>query len=159
MTTESDWQKEIRALLSSCRIGFLATQGKESPETSMAPYALYHDSVLLHLSRLARHTANVQAHPMSGFMICAPESSMDSPLALPRLSLQGNISPVPIEEQIPAQKAYLRAIAEAKPLFDFADFQLFRLKVVNIRWVGGFGSARDIPLNAWGKITTSGEGN
>jgi len=159
MTTEADWQKEIRALLDNCRIGFLATQGKEGPETSMAPYALYHDSVLLHLSRLARHTANIQAHPMSGFMVCAPEPSMASPLALPRLSLQGNINPVPSEEQIPAQKIYLRAIAEARPLFDFADFQLFRLEVINIRWVGGFGSARDIPLSAWRKTTTSGEEN
>jgi len=159
MTSESDWLKEIRALLGSCRIGFLATQGKTGAESSMAPYALHGENVLLHLSRLARHTANIQTHPMSGFMICAPESSMDSPLALPRLSLQGSISPVPNEALISAQKAYLSAIAEAEPLFDFADFQLFRLEVANIRWVGGFGSARDIPLNTWRKITTSGKEN
>jgi len=159
MTIESGWQKDIRALLASCRIGFLATQGKVGAESSMAPYALYHDNVLLHLSRLARHTANIQAHPMSGFMICSPESSMDSPLSLPRLSLQGNIDPIANEDLVSARKAYLHAVAEAAPLFEFADFQLFRLKVVNIRWVGGFGSARDIPHSAWRKITTLVEGN
>jgi hypothetical protein len=125
----------------------------------MAPYALHGENVLLHLSRLARHTINIQAHPMSGFMICAPESSMDSVLALPRLSLQGSITPVPIEALISAQKAYLHAIEEAEALFDFADFQLFHLEVTNIRWVGGFGSARDIPLSAWRKITTTGQEN
>lgn len=157
--SNTDWQQEIIELLSSCRIGFLATLGKEGPETSMAPFAMHKDCPLLHLSRLARHTGNIKAHPLAGFMICAPETSMSSPLALPRLSLQGGLAPIAASELEAARKVYLQAITEAAPLFDFADFRLFRLEVTHIRWIGGFGSARDISLNAWRKITTFGEEN
>jgi heme iron utilization protein len=155
MTTESDWQKEIRALLGSCRIGFLATQGKVGPESSMAPYALYGENVLLHLSRLARHTANVEVHSTAGFMICTPETVADSPLALPRLSLQGSVVPVTADERVSAKQFYLHQIPDAEALFSFADFCLYRLAPEHIHWVGGFGSARNISLAAWKKITAS----
>ena len=155
MTDASDQHKEIRALLGRCRVGFLATQGKAGPESSMAPYALHGESVLLHLSRLARHTANISSHPSAGFMICTPETALDSPLALPRLSLQGNVVPVPADELASAKQAYLHNIPDAEPLFDFADFCLYRLAPEHIHWVGGFGSARNIPLAIWKKITAS----
>ena len=118
MTSASDPQKEIRTLLGSCRIGFLATQGKAGPESSMAPYALHGESVLLHLSKLARHTANIEAHSTAGFMICTPETAIDSPLALPRLSLQGHVVPVPADEMVLAKQAYLHNIPDAPCSFD-----------------------------------------
>jgi len=153
MTSEPDPHKEIRALLGSCRIGFLATQGKAGPESSMAPYALHGESALLHLSRLARHTANIAAHCTAGFMICSPETAEDSPLALPRLSLQGKVIPVPADALASAKTAYLHNIPDAEPLFDFADFCLYRLVPEYIHWVGGFGSARSISPATWKKIT------
>ena len=149
MTTESDLQKEIRTLLRSCRIGFIATQGKAGPESSMAPYALHGESVLLHLSRLARHTANISEHPSAGFMICTPEKAAASPLALPRLSLQGSVVPVPVDELASAKQTYLHNIPDAEPLFGFADFCLYRLAPEYIHWVGGFGSARSISPATW----------
>jgi len=153
--SEMDWKQEIGVLLGRCRIGFLATHGDASPESSMAPFALYHGCVLLHLSRLARHTANIAAHPTVGFMICTPETTMDSALALPRLSLQGSMIPVPAEELAPARQAYLHNIADAEPLFGFADFRLYRLDPTHIHWVGGFGSARSISPALWHEITAS----
>jgi len=151
-----DWQQGIHDLLGTCRIGFLSTQGKHGPETSMAPFALYQDSILLHLSSLARHTANLAAHPAAGFMICTPETATPSPLALPRLSLQGEVSPLADAEREQAKAAYLGKLPEAEALFGFADFRLYRLSPAHIHWVGGFGSAREIPLSAWRKIAPPG---
>ncbi|MES0372291.1 MAG: pyridoxamine 5'-phosphate oxidase family protein, partial [Mariprofundaceae bacterium] len=73
------WESEITTLLSGCRIGFLATQGKLGPETSMAPYAIHQGHILLHLSKLAKHTANIADHPKVGLMLCTPETAADSP--------------------------------------------------------------------------------
>ncbi|HCS13244.1 MAG: hypothetical protein COS82_03405 [Zetaproteobacteria bacterium CG06_land_8_20_14_3_00_59_53] len=152
MPETPDQYDAIHTLLTISRIGFLATGGKEGPETSMAPYALYEGDILLHLSSLARHTANITAQPAAGFMICTPETAMDSPLALPRLSLHGPVSPVAEDTLAPAKASYLQAIPEAAALFDFADFRLYRLNPRQVHWIGGFGSARQIPLEAWRKI-------
>ncbi|MDQ6965888.1 MAG: pyridoxamine 5'-phosphate oxidase family protein [Mariprofundaceae bacterium] len=147
----NDWEQDIFLLLRDYRIGFLSTQGKYGPETSMAPFALYEDSILLHLSTLARHTANLAAHPAAGFMICTPETSMESPLALPRLSIQGVVSPLADDALATAKESYLQAVPEAGVLFGFADFRLYALIPAHLHWVGGFGSAREISLAAWRK--------
>jgi len=152
--SRDEWQHQLADLLGHCRIGFLATQGRDGPESSMAPYALHDGGILLHLSRLARHTANIAEHASAGFMICTPETSMASPLALPRLSLQGSMTPVPPDGLDVARQAYLQVIADAGPLFGFADFGLYHLDPARIHWVGGFGKARDISRAAWQNICT-----
>ncbi|MDQ6971958.1 MAG: pyridoxamine 5'-phosphate oxidase family protein [Mariprofundaceae bacterium] len=146
-------EQAISTLLATCRIGFLATQGPNGPETSMAPYALCAGDVLLHLSALAPHNRHIRAHASAGFMICTPQSAMDSPLALPRLALQGGVTSVPDAGLRTARQTYLTAIPEAEELFSFADFTLFRLRPERIRWVGGFGSARDISPDEWRRIS------
>jgi len=152
----NDWQQDVLNLLITCRIGFLSTQGKHGPESSMAPFVLHGDSILLHLSALARHTTNLSAHPAAGLMICTPETAMASPLALPRLSLQGDVCPLADAQREQARSAYLEKLPEAEALFSFADFRLYRLSPAHIHWVGGFGSAREIPLSAWKKLCPEG---
>jgi len=151
----SAYKSEIISLLNQSRVGFLATTGKDGPESSMAPYAVYHGDILLHLSGLARHTENINSHPKVGFMICTPETMADSSLALPRLSLQGDVTPVSAEQLQKARQAYLNAIPDAELLFKFPDFRLFKLSVSNIHWVGGFGSARKIAVNDWHSLLNS----
>lgn len=143
------YASEIRALLLTCRIGSLATIGKNGPEASMAPYAIDQGHIILHLSKLARHTGNIADHPEAGFMICMPEASADSPLSLPRLSLQGNVVAVPEDECDTIKSIYIETIPDAEPLFQFSDFRLFKLTPSFIYWVGGFGSAKSIALHEW----------
>jgi len=146
-----NWKVSVRRLLEKSAVGFLATQGEFSPETSMTPFAMDRGDVLLHLSNLARHTKNVQRQAQVGFMVCTPESEADSPLALPRISFQGCVALVPEAEQEAAKAIYLARIPEAGPLFEFNDFSLFQLCVTKVFWVGGFGSARKIGLKTWRK--------
>jgi len=153
------YKSEIISLLNQSRVGFLATTGKDGPESSLASYAIHHGNILLHLSSLARHTGNITSHPKVGFMICTPETMAESPLALPRLSLQGDISTMTGETLESAIEAYLKAIPEARPLFGFPDFTLFKLSVSDIHWVGGFGSARKIAVNGWYTLLNSGAGS
>ncbi len=143
------WQQDIQQLLHNTTIASLATQGAQAPECSMAPYALFEGDVLLHLSALARHTNNIALSSQVGLMICTPETTQSSPLALPRISLQGTIKSVAKDDFQRAKAAYLKHIPDAEPLFSFADFSLYRISVESIHWVGGFGSARKISLESW----------
>jgi len=147
------WQEGVQTLLSQSRVCFLATQGKHGPETSMAPYAIHQGNILLHLSRLARHTANIETSSAIGLMICTPETESSSPLALPRLSLQGEAVPVSEGQLAAAKAAYLQTIPDAEPLFSFGDFRLLQFTPAFIHWVGGFGKARKISLEQWHKLT------
>jgi len=144
-----DWKQAIQALLQSTQIAFLSTMGKKSPETSMCPYAVLNSDIVLHLSGLAQHSKNIQTHQQVGLMICTPETKASSPLALPRISFTGTIKQVEESEQEPCQEAYLNHIPDAQPLFAFPDFKIYRIQVAEIKWVGGFGKARKIPLETW----------
>lgn len=144
-----DWRSSIQTLLASSRVAFLSTLGEHAPETSMAPYAMQCGDVLLHLSGLARHAANIVRDRRIGLMICTPEAATDSPLALPRLSLSGLVTAIPESGLQRARHTYLQRIPEAEPLFSFPDFRLYYLGVEKIHWVGGFGNARSIPRQAW----------
>lgn len=146
-----DWKVGVRCLFEKSTVGFLATQGEASPETSMTPFAMDQGDILMHLSTLARHTKNVQRQAEVGFMVCTPESEAESPLALPRISFQGCVALVPEAEMEVAKAVYLSRIPVAEPLFEFSDFSLFRLSVTDVYWVGGFGSARKIGLKTWKK--------
>ncbi|MDX8396011.1 MAG: pyridoxamine 5'-phosphate oxidase family protein [Mariprofundaceae bacterium] len=149
-----DYQADIQSLLKQNNIGFLATSGEHGPETSMTPFTYDQHGLLLHLSTLARHTSNLTQSPQAGFMICTPESEADSPLALPRLSLNGRVEVLTAADVEQERACYLSRISDAAPLFEFADFQLYRFSISHIYWVGGFGSARKVPLNSWQKIST-----
>jgi putative heme iron utilization protein len=154
----NNWAADIQTLLGQSKVCFLATQGQNGPETSMAPYAIHNATILLHLSKLARHTANIETNSSIGLMICTPEPAADSPLALPRLSLQGEATSVSDKQLDAARQAYLNAIPDAEPLFSFADFRLFQFTPSRIHWVGGFGSARKIAVSDWCALFAENEG-
>ena len=140
-------------LLRQSKISFLATQGRHGPETSMAPFAIHEGNILLHLSKLAAHTMNIENSAGIGLMICTAETAADSPLALARLSLQGEARAVTDHQLEQSKAVYLSAFPDAEPLFGFADFRLFLFKPESIHWVGGFGKARKLTVEQWCRIT------
>lgn len=154
---EKAYEPEILMLLHTCRIGSLATTGEHGPEASMAPYVIDQGDIILHISELARHTGNISNHPQAGLMICMPETTADSPLGLPRLSLQGSMVSVSDDQYDRVKSVYLHTIPDAEPLFEFSDFRLFRLIPTCIYWVGGFASARTISLKEWHQLTVNRE--
>lgn len=146
------WIETMQQLLEQSRISFLASSGEYGPETTMAPFAIHHGNVLLHLSSLSKHRANIERESRIGIMICTPESMGESPLALPRISLQGSVKSVAEGEFADAKNSYLKSIPDAEALFSFADFQLFQFTPVHIHWVGGFGKARTVSLQQWQRM-------
>lgn len=141
----------LRRLLAEQELASLATLHHGEPAVSMVPYALLdgrHDAdgtpaLLLHVSRLAPHTADLLATPAVGLLVMAPRTPQDNPLALPRLSLQGRALPCrPEDPAYPAARAaYLARLPEAEPMFGFGDFTLLRVVPTRARFVAGFGRA------------------
>jgi hypothetical protein len=90
------------------------------------------------MSTMAMHTQNVQADPRSSLLVTQPDTIGD-PLGASRVTLVGNILPVPVPEVAEARRLYLERYANSKYWVDFDDFSFYRLDVVDVFYVGGFG--------------------
>jgi len=90
------------------------------------------------ISTMAMHTHNVQADPRSSLLVTQPDA-MGDPLGASRVTLLGNILPVTLPEAAEARKFYLARYPNSKYWVDFDDFSFYRMDVVDVYYVGGFG--------------------
>ncbi len=139
----------LRALLQQQRTGALGTQGEDGhPQVSMVPFALLggRGAVVIHVSGLAAHTANLQRHPQASLMVMEAEKPGQPVHALPRVSLQveaEELDPAhPWQEE--AKQVYLARFPEARPMTDLPDFRFVVLHVRSARQIAGFGAARSV---------------
>jgi hypothetical protein len=103
------------------------------------PYGLDdHANPVFLISTMAMHTQNVQADPRSSLLVTQTDTIGD-PLGASRVTLVGNILPVPVPEVAEARRLYLERYANSKYWVDFDDFSFYRLDVVDVYYVGGFG--------------------
>jgi putative heme iron utilization protein len=124
------------------RVGSLSTFSRKQPGFpfgSVMPYGLDdHANPVFLISTMAMHTQNVQADPRSSLLVTQPNIIGD-PLGASRVTLLGNILPVPAPEVNEARKLYLARYAASKYWVDFDDFFFYRMDVVDVYYVGGFG--------------------
>lgn len=139
---EPTFADRARTLLHVSRIGTLSTISRKQqgfPFGSVMPYALDENgrpSFLI--STMAMHTQNLQADPRSSLLVTQSDASGD-PLGASRVTLVGNVLPIPEPEVTAARELYLERYANSKNWVDFEDFSFYRMNVVDIYYVGGFG--------------------
>ena len=135
----------LRALLHHQPVAALATLHKDDPAVSMVPFALWPErqAVLVHVSALATHTQDMQRHSNVSLLVTGSLQDVDTPLALPRVSITGRATGLAREsaDYAAARSAYLAKLPDAEPLFDFGDFSLFAIEPTSLRFVAGFGRA------------------
>ena len=160
----------LQRLLQAQRLAALATLHRGEPAASMVPFALLTGcgSALIHVSRLATHSKDMQEQPAVALLILAEAQAEaqagDNPLARPRLSLKGRALPCPVESPryAAARAAYLERLPEAQALFAFPDFSLFLVEPQSARFVAGFGRAYALTAERWRAVlapTASAAGN
>jgi len=156
----------LQHLLQQQKVAALATLHRGEPAVSMVPFALLPDcgSALIHVSRLATHSKDMQEQPAVALLFMAEVQADDNPLARPRLSLKGRALPCPVDSPryAAARAAYLERLPEAHELFAFPDFSLFLVEPQSARFVAGFGRAYSLTAERWRAVlapTASAAGN
>jgi putative heme iron utilization protein len=145
--SKREHKERMRQLLLAQRWAALATlNGEHQPEASMVAYVVNESlsEVYLHLSTLAGHTRNLARQPRASLVITECDQGDNSdPQQLARASLSGSTSVIEYgsEGYDKARRHYLERLPDAEPLFDFADFRLFRFSIARLRFVGGFAQA------------------
>ena len=139
---EPSFAERSRTLLYLGRIGSLSTLSRKQPGFpfgSVMPYGLDdHGHPIFLISTMAMHTQNLQANPHASLLVTQPDASGD-PLGASRVTLLGNVLPVPEPNVAEARELYLARNANSKYWVDFEDFSFYRMDVVDVYYVGGFG--------------------
>jgi putative heme iron utilization protein len=137
----------LRTLLFEQRQAALGTLAEGAPFVSMVLYAIDRRTApaaaLIHVSRLAAHTRQLLADPRASLLIMQPDDGLSDPQALPRVTLQCRATMLsPATDAYAAARAiYLACIPSQEYLFAFPDFVLFRLELLEARYIGGFAQA------------------
>jgi heme iron utilization protein len=139
---EPTFAERTRTVVYLGRVGSLSTLSRKQqgfPFGSVMPYGLdVHANPVFLISTMAMHTQNVQTDPRSSLLVTEP-NTLGDPLGARRVTLLGNILPVPAPDVEEARKLYLARHANSKYWVDFDDFSFYRMDVVDVYYVGGFG--------------------
>ena len=134
--------ERTRTLLHLNSIATLSTLSRKQPGFpfgSLMPYALDPSGRPLFLiSNMAMHTQNIKADPRASLFVTQPAADGD-PLGAARATLIGNILQVPDEDKAAVRELYLARHENSRYWVDFADFSFFRMDILDLYYVGGFG--------------------
>jgi len=147
---EPSFSERARTLLYLGRIGSLSTLSRKQagfPFGSVMPYGLDgRGRPVFLISTMAMHTQNLQADPRASLLVTQPDASGD-PLGASRVTLIGNVLTIPKSEVPDARQLYLEGYANSKYWVDFEDFSFYRMDVLDVYYVGGFGVMGWVPVS------------
>ena len=139
---EPTFAERARTLVYLGRMGSLSTLSRKQPGFpfgSVMPYGLDdHGRPIFLISTMAMHTQNLRTDPRASLLV-AQQDTDGEPLSASRVTLVGNVLPAPNNELAEARKLYLGRHANSKYWVDFEDFSFYRMNVVDVYYVGGFG--------------------
>ena len=155
----------LHQLLCSRRTAALATLDAQSgaPSVSMVPFAIDTAGagapcVVLHLSGLAAHTANLLADARASLLVSAPEAAGAPVHDLPRITLDvlANTPAPGSAAHGSAQAAYVQRFPEAGFMTALGDFRFVTLVPTGARQIAGFGSARSVGADELAQVLALG---
>jgi heme iron utilization protein len=139
---EPSFPERARTLVYLGRIGSLSTHSRKQPGFpfgSVMPYGLdERGRPVFLISTMAMHTQNLQADPRASLLVTQADGNAD-PLGASRVTLIGNVRPVEQSETAAVRKLYVESYANSKYWLDYQDFSFYRMEVVDVYYVGGFG--------------------
>jgi hypothetical protein len=148
---EPSFAERARTLLHMVRVGSLSTMSRKQPGFpfgSVMPYSMdEHGRPIFLISTMAMHTQNLKADPRASLLATQfaspPNASQNNaeadPLGASRVTLVGNALPVAEAELAETRRLYLESYANSKYWVDYEDFAFYRMDVVDVYYVGGFG--------------------
>ena len=132
-----------KQLIAEQKMAVLSTNSKRHdgyPFGSVVAYALDTESrPLLLISALAVHHRNLETDARASLTMFEDEALGD-PLNAARVTVMGEIHPVPEPDLPAARTAYLSRHPDAGKWVEFADFSILRMEVKDLYFIGGFGS-------------------
>jgi putative heme iron utilization protein len=150
-------EQTLARLIRDTRVAALGTLHDEEPNLAMVAYSFSEDfsTFYIHVSRLGKHTADMETNPRVGLLIAETDDRRANPQTLARVSLRGLAEILPRDDPGYPQvkKNYLERFPEAEQLFSLGDFNLWKITPKGGRYVAGFGRAFNLVPEALVKVS------
>jgi putative heme iron utilization protein len=155
---DSQSEQTLARLIRNTRIAALGTLHDGAPNTAMVAVAFAEDfsEFYVHVSRLGRHTRDIEADPRVSLLLTETDDNRADPQTLARVSLDGNAELINRSDPDYAQikQVYLSRFPESEPFFSLGDFNLWRIKPKGGRFVAGFARAFNLAPGHFRKAST-----
>ena len=139
---EPSFAERARTLVYLGRIGSLSTYSLKQPGFpfgSVMPYAQDdRGRPIFLISTMAMHTQNLRADSRASLLVAQSDAAEDV-LGAARVTLVGDVRPIPTPEVADARKLYLASYENSKYWVDFEDFSFYRMSILDVYYIGGFG--------------------
>lgn len=145
-------------IIRATRIAALGTLHDGEPNLAMVAYSFAEDfsAFYIHVSRLGKHTTDMEANPHVSLLITETDDRRPDPQTLARVSVRGIAKMLPRTDpgytQIKA--TYLKRFPEAEQLFSLGDFNIWGITPKGGRFVAGFGRAFNLVPEALRKVSS-----
>jgi putative heme iron utilization protein len=137
-----DKVQSARNLFLKESFGILSTMSVDLPGYpfgSIAPYcADGRCRPIIYISHIAQHTKNIQRDPRVSLTVIEKNTESDDVQARGRVTCVADVRPIGPDESA-VQERYFRYFPSARQYERTHDFAFFRLELVRVRFIGGFG--------------------
>lgn len=145
----------LRELLQVQTIAALGTLHEGAPFVSMAPFAMLAQptGLVVHVSALSSHTADMLANPRVSLLVVAPQSPEAMAQALARVTIQGSAMQLMdgSGSHAVARHAYLARFPHAAEIAALPDFSFFSIRPESVRFIPGFAQAMTLTAEEFAK--------
>lgn len=150
----------IRGLLDGERVLSLAVLVDGVPLAGLLPFVPLpgHAGVMIHASRLSRHTAGLAAGARAAVLLHEQDGPDKDPLQIKRMSFECDVQPLVRDSEAWAagRERYLARFPGSRITFRLSDFTLYRLEFRQGLLVAGFGRAMEIAPQDIARLATLG---
>jgi putative heme iron utilization protein len=101
------------------------------------------------ISSMAMHTQNLKADARASLLVM--QESGEDPLGDARITLVGEVLPVPEAETGAVRELYLGRHENARYWVDFDDFGFYRMQPADVYFIGGFGVMGWVAADEYGR--------
>jgi len=142
---DADTGRSLAELIRKERIAHLGTLRGGAPLVSMTLFMAEQDlsAFYVHVSRLAWHTQDMLQDPRVALSIAETDDARPDPFTLMRVSIRGEASQLPADQQ-ELKRLWLARFPEQAVNFELADFSFWRISPRDARFVAGFGRIHNL---------------
>jgi len=150
--SEPDYEKNAVALFRSSNTAILSTLSKSTNNYPFGSFATFasnsHRELFIYASDIAEHTKNILNDSRACVTIFSVKGTGDKQ-ASERLSIIGDLVKVCKEDIETSLARFYKFLPESESYSRIHGFHLYKLEIVKVRWIGGFGQIRWLDTKDW----------
>jgi len=152
MLKKTKYEKEAVRLYRTANSAILSTISKKFQGYPFGSFITYvsdkNRTLFIYTSDIAQHTINLKNDSKSCVTLFKLDTDLDKQNSS-RLTLIGDLAEVPKYDLADCKKRFEKFLPQSKQYASMHDFNFYKLKISQARWIGGFGEIAWLDPKNW----------